>query len=223
MICHVKGVPLDVRYVSLRSGDDKAKSFSRLTGSTARKLPVLVNQDGDSDLVVEDAVDVTDYLENRFPELALECDDDKINTVALSLFCKFSAWMRDPVGSQEHRSSFEIELRKLDEFLGEREQRGRFLTGDSLKLPDCILLPKLHHIIVAARSEKGFSLFDQSFKNVLKYFEEAKKEPAFTDTAPENKEIEDGWREKQSQYLIQDPKRYPGSPCLMSRKMILRN
>lgn len=202
MVCKRKDIPVEVKYVSFRTGDDRDRKFKQL-GTTTKKVPVLVHHKASEGLniIVEDSSAIADYIQEKFPdqddrpETALEPENKAAHEVGLLLFGKFSAWMREPDGSDKHKQAFENELIKLDQFLA--KSPGTFLDGSTLKLPDCNLLPKLHHIIVASKSKKGYTIPDR-LENVLKYFEQAKKEDAFILTAPDDKEIEDGWKAKKN-------------------------
>ena len=202
MACKLKGIDVKEKFVSFRTGDDLEKTFKKL-GSSKARIPVLVHYDEDEkeNIIIEDsAVALTDYIMQKFPDLegqpesALQATSEELNVVGLSLFSKFSAFMREPDSSEKHKQAFEVELKKLDEFL--KKSSGKFLDGSTLKLPDCGLLPKLHHVMVAAERVKGYKIPRDRFERVFEYFEDAQKEEAFKSTAPEDEEIVSCWREK---------------------------
>ena len=203
MVCKLKDIPVEVKYVSFRTGDDKDRKFKQL-GSMTKKVPVLVHHKAEENLniIVEDSRAIVDYIQEKFPDQdyppdsSLEPDNNASHEFGLLIFGRFSAWMREPDGCDKHKQAFENELMKLN--LDLSKSPGKFLDGSRLKLPDCNLLPKLHHIIVASKSKKGYTISRDRFGKVLDYYEQAKKEDTFILTAPDDSEIEDAWKGKKN-------------------------
>lgn len=201
MVFRLKGCDVKTKFVSLRTGEDSEKTFKKL-GSCTSKIPVLVHysEDENKNIIIEEAQAIIDYIMEKFPdaegqpESALQPTNQDTNLVGISLLAKLSAFIREPDGSEKHKQALEVELTKLNKFLSENPHR--FLDGPTLKLPDCSLLPKLHQVIVACESVKGYKIPNDKFGKVLEYFEEAKKEDAFISTAPADKEIESSWKAK---------------------------
>ena len=67
------------------------------------------------------------------------------------------------------------------------------VAGDEMKHPDCALLPKLHHVRVAAKYYKKFTI-PEELTHVHAYLAAADKQPAFSSTMPASDAIVEGWR-----------------------------
>lgn len=112
-------------------------------------------------------------------------------SLVYSRFCSFIK-NRDPSADETLKANLLIEMQKLNDFLKSDKSPGKFLDGDILKFPDCVLLPKLLHIKVAGGKLKEFEI-PESLTAVHAYLQNAAEEKAFTGTAPSEDVIVDGW------------------------------
>ncbi len=153
------------------------------------KVPIL--QHGET--VIGDSNLICDYLDKLQPEPNLICKDKKVIAAGDKVFLKFSAFVKNKMKSNDDKLKQGLvdELTKLDTFLGSIP--GVFLAGDQITHPDCSLLPKLHHVRVAAKHYKKFDI-PESLTNLTAYLAAADERPAFRSTAPPNDAIVEGWR-----------------------------
>ena len=159
-----------------------------------KQLPFL--EFGDS--VIDDVAKIETFLENGLnPKLASQLPEVNklVNLGAGSgVFHKFCQLLKnaDPTGDEALRRGLLEELRQLNGFLVSGKMPGRFLFGESLGIPDCILLPKLLHIKVVAKEFKGFEI-PEELTGIHQYLEEAGKSEVFTTTSPPEDVIVDSW------------------------------
>jgi len=170
---------------------------------TMKKLPALKFMENDP---IEDPNDI-EKLIKRMPDHSLECADDEVNALVSKgygsrVYHKFCQLVKnaDPNTDDKLKASLKEELKALDSFLN--AMPGRFLGGDSLLIPDCILLPKLLHIKVVAKAFKDFDIPEEEFKGIHKYMDAANGKElenpdsnveAFTRTSPSEEVIVDAW------------------------------
>ena len=205
MILRLKGLDFKQVFVDLNKKDTKKWEEFKQRSQGRLKLPVLIHGDLEP---MEDADSIAAYLETTFPP-QLDCTEErkeKVNRAVRDLYSKFALFMRNstPDNDKKLRDALIKELVKLNECL--ETSPGVFLDGDSLKLPDCNLLPKLMHVQEAGKL-KGFEL--NNFKAVVDYLEEASKQSAFREifTDPVRKDIKDGWRKKMGNSLCTNSRR----------------
>ena len=110
------------------------------------------------------------------------------------IFSKFNALIknRDVSADELLKGQLLAELQRLNDFLKSEKSPGKFLFGDQLRYPDCVLLPKLLHIKVAAKHLKDFDI-PEELEAVHAYLAAAAKEDAFTGTSPTEEVIRDGY------------------------------
>ena len=119
-----------------------------------RNLPALIHGDEAIDTVEE----IIDYIESEFPlpSLALggeEDDELTLDKLTRNFFSKFCYYIK---AVSKDSSALDAELRRLDAYL--RRNEFRFLGGNTLSHLDCEILPKLHHMRVAAARLKRFEI-----------------------------------------------------------------
>lgn len=125
----------------------------------------------------EDGEEIEQHLEAHFPAISLQSGDEKVKelTENNSPISDFNKWLRaDSPADGVHAQKLAIFLQKADQILGESAQKGDFLDGNTLKLPDCILLPKLLHMREVGKiitNDKGDIL--KGFDNVVRYMKKA--------------------------------------------------
>lgn len=113
-------------------------------------------------------------------------------SLVYSKFCSFIK-NRDTSADEMLKSNLLIEMQKLNDFLNSPDKSpGKFLDGNILKFPDCVLLPKLLHIKVAGKNLKEFEI-PENLTAIHAYLQAAAEEEAFTGTSPPEDVIVDGW------------------------------
>lgn len=106
--------------------------------------------------------------------------------MCLNVFSKFSFFIRD-IASKS--TNLEAELEKIDNYLREHtDDENKFLNGKTMSGLDCSLLPKLHHIRIAAEHIKKFRI-PYKFRSLWKYLNNAYHTEAFQKSCPPDREI----------------------------------
>ena len=195
MMCVLKDVAVNISLV------DAVKS------RTMKKLPALKLNDND---LMEDPGEIETLLERMCPDRPLRSENDEVNMLVFkgagsAVYHKFCQVVKntDPGTDDRLKANLKEELKTLNAFLGSVEMPGRFLFGDSLGLPDCILLPKLLHIKVVAKAFKDFEI-PEEFSHIHNYMDAAYgkdlEDPdhdinvqAFKRTCPSDEVIVDAW------------------------------
>ena len=170
--------------------------------SSMKKLPAL--QFGD--LLLEDPAKIEEFLEKLQPPLASK--NDEVNKcvwkgAGSAVYHKFCLFLKntDPSTDERLKANLIEELRNLDTFLLSDSMPGKYLGGDSLLLPDCILLPKLLHIKTVSKVFKDFEI-PEEFQAIHRYMDAASGKDgdpaspsvvAFTRTCPSDEIIADAW------------------------------
>lgn len=151
------------------------------------KLPFLYHVFNESDRVlVDDPPQIEIYLEEKFRPY-LRSGDPKAYKIQLDVFQKFIFYLKAKGDAEKVKlKNLHDELRKIDQFL---VNSGRlFLSGDSITIPDCQLLPKLFYIRVAGRYFKEFEI-PEDFVALKRYIEAGELDEAFQDSKCSEKEI----------------------------------
>ena len=165
------------------------------------KLPCLIHEMSNigKKFVLDDVNEIEDHIEEHFPDEQLKFkrgeDDGGTSRAEGKIFQKFSAWMRnkDKNTEDKHMAGLLDELNRLDKFLGSPNKKpGRFLAGDKMMQPDCVLLPKLHQLRVALGFYKGFKI-PVDLENLQEYLSNADEDEIFSGTKCDDDEILDGW------------------------------
>lgn len=172
---------------------------------TMKKLPALQFMEND---LMEDPAEIENFLERIDPERPLRSQNDAVNALVFkgfgsTVYHKFCQLVKnaDPGTDDKLKASLKEELKGLDNFLCSEMMPGRFLGGDALCLPDCILLPKLLHIKVVAKAFKDFEI-PEEFAGIHNYMDAAsgkgQENPdgnveVFTRTCPSDEVIVDAW------------------------------
>ena len=206
MVLALKGVTANVTTIDLRRKPEFfVKSYAGV------KLPCLVH-DGKA---IDDVIDIESHIENTFPDPPLMISDDRGALKAGDkVFQKFSACIRNRDPSNESRLHDLLieELQRLDSFLGSAKKiQGRYLAGNEMTMPDCVLLPKLHQLRVALRFFKEFQI-PYDFENLQSYLQAADSNEVFSKTCCEDSEILEGWSKhvgdpKKAQLILRAQKR----------------
>ena len=160
------------------------------------KLPCLSHELPEGKrIIIDDAAEIEDHLEHYFPEPKLKFtrneDDGGAAKAEGRIFQKFSAFMRNKdAATDEKMKGFLLdELSRLDKFLGsESKLAGKFLAGNTMMQPDCVLLPKLNQLQVALKFYKDFDIPDK-LENLHGYLIAAEGEEIFTGTRCDADEV----------------------------------
>lgn len=170
-----------------------------------KKLPALKFLDQD---LMEDPAEIETLIEKISPDHPLRIQNEDVNHLVFKgpgsgvyhKFCQL-AKNADPSTDERLKGTLKEELAALDTFLRSEKMPGRFLGGENLCLPDCILLPKLLHIKVVAKVFKDFEI-PEEFEGIHKYLDAANGKgvdspdlnvQAFTRTSPSEEVIVDAW------------------------------
>lgn len=159
------------------------EEFKKLT---LRRVPALVHDETCLDYVD----DIAEYLDVTFPTPSLVYEEAEVVQVTKDLFQKFCFFVKEV---SKDSSGLAIELAKLDEYLVKTGHP--YLCTTNLTHIDCELLPKLHHVRVAANYLKKFE-FSKELTGLWKYLNEAYHTKAFMKSCPSDQEIILHWADK---------------------------
>ena len=161
-----------------------------------KKLPAL--KPSDSEELLEDPKDIEAHIEKISPHCPLRIPEESANMVLVTKghgsgvyhkFCQLAKNV-DPSTDEKLKGILADELYALNDDL--RKNAGKFLGGEKLVLPDCILLPKLLHIKVVAKAFKDFDI-PEDCDRIHEYMKNANEEEAFTRTSPSEEVIVGAW------------------------------
>lgn len=177
---------LDPVICQIIAEEDKVK-IAKENGATVTMWPTLLDTH-----TYEDGEEIEQHLEAHFPEHSLKSNDEAVKelTENNSPVSDFNKWLRaESPGDAVHAEKLAKFLNKADQILEQNAKKGDFLDGNSLTLPDCILLPKLHHMREVGKIitvDQGDIL--KGFTNVERYMKKAENGTAFQTT---KREIDD--------------------------------
>lgn len=153
---------------------------------SASRLPVL--RYGDD--VISDPDEIDKYIDRIFHEPPMTYDNAAAARACRDVFSKFSFYIKEVSHSHD---ALLAELHRLNAYLDESHHR--FLCRNDPDNLDCIMLPKLQHIRVAARALKGFDIPAQ-LTGLWSYLATAYETPAFRNSCPSDQEIIEHWQGK---------------------------
>lgn len=163
----------------------------------ASKLPVLKH----GDEVVMDSDEIMQYIDDNFPTPDLRYDNMEAHSACLDIFSKFSFYIKNVSHTSEYLLK---ELVTIDRFL---EKAGtRFLCGNFITHLDCLMLPKLQHIRVAAKAFQDFDI-PLCVPALWRYLAAAYSNDTFRKTCPSDQEIVHHWSEKKETAPLPDAKK----------------
>lgn len=168
----------------------------------AKNPPVLVH--GDDVFVQHD--EIIQHIDECFPTPSLNYTNAYANAVCLEVFSKFSFYIKQVSSTPD---SLLGELQRINDHL--RKAGTRYLCSDELTHLDCLMLPKLQHIRVAALAFKDLKI-PAYMQHLWRYLDNAYKNDIFLQSCPPDREIVFHWKnkqetpslskEKEKQYLI---------------------
>lgn len=188
MICKLKKIdPLLLPF----NIQKKSKEF--LEVNSTGKVPVLVHQVSEEEaLVLDDPLLIAKYLEELYPNPPIRSKSKEAIVAGSNIFHKFCALIKnqDPTKDAGLKTALLKKMEELDSFL--LSASGAFLEGDTLRLSDCSLLPKLLLVRVAAKQLKGFEI-PARLRGVWGYIHAGEKHVVFRDTCPSENLIKEHW------------------------------
>ena len=141
-------------------------------------------------------IDIEAHIERSFPDPPLMVlDDHGALKAGEKVLQKFSAWIRNRDAAADNRLKVNLteELQRLNMFLGSNQKLpGKYLAGDEMLMPDCVLLPKLHQLRIALRFFKEYEVPEDLY-NLQSYLRAADNNEVFAKTCCEDIEILEGW------------------------------
>lgn len=163
----------------------------------ANRLPVLKH----GDEVLTENEEIINYIDKNFPEPDLSYSDQRAHTVCLDVFSKFAHYIKQVSTSPDHLIS---ELWRVSDHMV--DSGNKFLCGDKLTHLDCLMLPKLQHIRVAALAFRNFHI-PSTMIGIWRYLWKAYKEPIFQVSLPSDQEIVYHWSCKSETPLLSEEKK----------------
>lgn len=188
MICKLKKIEPLVMPFNIQK---KSKEF--LEVNSTGKVPVLVYQVSEEEaLVLDDPLLIAKYLEELYPNPPIKSKSKEAIVAGSNIFHKFCALIKnkDPTKDACLKSALLKKMEELESLLQSTD--GFFMEGDSLRLSDCSLLPKLLLVRVAAKELKGFEI-PARLQGVWDYIHAGEKHAAFRDTCPSDDLIKEHW------------------------------
>jgi len=148
-----------------------------------RNLPAIIYKNDAHDTVEE----IMEYLEEKFPSPSLHSDNILAEAATRDFFSKFCFFIK---AVSRDSTALEHSLAKLDRFLSHLPSS--FLCGDTISHLDCEILPKLHHLRVAAGILKGFHI-SSSYRGIWRYLHAGYNCSVFSKSCPPDQEIVLHW------------------------------
>ena len=163
----------------------------------ANRLPVLKHNDE----ILVDNDEILQYVDESFPMPSLKYDNMIAHSVGLDVFAKFSYYVK-----QVSHSPINLlkELQAINDYL--ETSNTKFMCRDELCHLDCLMLPKLQHIRVAAKAFKDFEIPDDMV-GLWGYLGNAYRNDTFRKTCPSDQEIVYEWESKQETPELSDEKK----------------
>ena len=114
---------------------------------------------------------------------------EDVDKLARNFFSKFCFYIKSV---SRESTSLKTDLKRLDEHLQMQPAESKYIFGDELTRLDCEVLPKLHHLRVAAFHLKGFEI-PPNFTGIWRYLNNAYNDEIFLRTCPPDQEIVLHW------------------------------
>jgi len=139
--------------------------FKVATVPTSRVLPAALKANGlrnlpsiiHGEVAIDTVEEIIDYIDAKFPTRINKINDPTLNEsvdkLTRNFFSKFCFYIKSV---SKDSTILTRELHRLDDLL--KNTTTRFLLGDSLSHLDCEVLPKLHHVRVAASTLKSLNI-----------------------------------------------------------------
>jgi len=154
--------------------------------------------------VYKDVDEIINYFDRTFAgalDLGLKYNNQTADVACMNVFSKFNFFIKDVA---KDSNQLLLELKKVNNYLEDEESL--FMTGDTISHLDCMILPKLHHLRVAAKAFKDFEIPpDLCF--LWAYLGRAYQHEIFTSTCPTDQEITFTWSQQPKVARLTAPKR----------------
>ncbi|ESO11341.1 hypothetical protein HELRODRAFT_116835 [Helobdella robusta] len=152
----------------------------------ATRLPVLNHQDQ----IISDQDEMVQYIDKTFRYPPMNYDNVAAAKACRDVFSKFSFYIKDVSQSP---AALLAELHRLNDYL--MNSPHKFLCRDVPDHLDCMMLPKLQHLRVAAKAFKNFDI-PLEFKGLWRYLATAYNTTSFRESCPSDQEIIFHWGSK---------------------------
>ena len=184
LMCAAKGIQPEIIPVDFKNKPDIFKQIN-----PSGKVPLLV----DGDRVVSDSGDIVSYLEERFPQPAMEISRTDYTAASGKIFGALVSYAKaEPANEDTAKSVLVEELKKFNDYLASRCPDG-FICGSAPSAADFEIAPKLLHVTEVGRHYKGFEI-PQEFTALHCYMQHVKEQAIFKQCAPSKEEIIAGWK-----------------------------
>jgi len=185
-------------FLMLKSEQGVDIKFQVATVPTTRVLPKALKTHGlrnlpsiiHGEVAIDTVEEILDYIEAKFPTPNKMNDallNENVDKLTRNFFSKFCFYIKSV---SKDASALISELNRLDDLL--QRTTTRFLLGDSLSHLDCEVLPKLHHVRVAASTLKSFDV-PAHLGGIWRYLNNAYNEEIFQKSCPPDQEIVLHW------------------------------
>jgi len=121
--------------------------------------------------------------------IAVSRYNENVDRLARNFFSKFCFYIKSV---SRDSTSLIADLRRLDDHLQQQAAGCKYIFGNELSKLDCEVLPKLHHLRVAAFHLKGFEI-PLEYTGIWRYLNNAYNEDIFLRTCPPDQEIVLHW------------------------------
>jgi len=178
----------------LKQAQGVSIKFKVATVPTSRVLPAALKSNGlrnlpsiiHGDIAIDTVEEIIDYIDAQFPTKNRINDatlNESVDKLTRNFFSKFCFYIKSV---SKDSSALVSELHRLDDLL--RRTTTRFLLGDSLSHLDCEVLPKLHHVRVAASALKSLTI-PSHLIGIWRYLNNAYNDDIFQKSCPPDQEI----------------------------------
>jgi len=127
--------------------------------------------------------------DSRPRSIAVSRYNEDVDRLARNFFSKFCFYIKSV---SRDSTSLIADLRRLDDHLQQQAAGCKYIFGNELSKLDCEVLPKLHHLRVAAFHLKGFEI-PLEYTGIWRYLNNAYNEDIFLRTCPPDQEIVLHW------------------------------
>jgi len=143
--------------------------------------------------VYKDVDEIVGYFDRNFSgimDLGLKYNNQTADVACMNVFSKFNFFIKDVA---KDSTQLLAELKKVNHYLEDEETS--FMTGDAISHLDCMILPKLHHIRVAAKVFKEFEI-PADMTHLWLYLGRAYNHEIFTSSCPTDQEVVFTWSQQ---------------------------
>lgn len=173
-----KNVPYTMKFI------DFANKPGWLQERSGGKVPIV----NDGDFWLPDSDKIVVWLEETYPEPSMVSAVP--SEVGAKLFPAFREMLKSTAEEQKEKAAtLEAELKLVNDYLS---NNGPFFGGDTLNATDAAVAPKLHHINVALKHFKGWSI-PSEMTAIKLYLELLNEQPAWNKSLYSDETMIKGW------------------------------